>query len=326
MNWRILLFLFVFNFTYSQNFGLVDKKVKSYPEFEDVLNDLSIRIKNDFLSDEERVRAIFTWIATNIKYDVEKVGPFVPKMEWIVYSSKSNYIWERNRRDLRKVKKALKYGKGTCTEYSLIFRELCRKMEIPVNVIKGYTKTGIKDIGDKDRYYKDHAWNVVQIRGEWKIVDVTWAAGYFDIETNKFISAFDDFYFFTDPDEFITSHFPIQEKWQLNSKKVTKASFFATPIFFPDYYKNNFKLSVSDIGVLKTGADSKKIIISFDSLPKDKKIYYVFAGDKYVNHSRINRTSDNKFQLSIKYNEHRNSHLILFSEKDPILGFKIKPE
>lgn len=47
---------------------------------------------------------------------------------------------------------------------------------------------------------------------------------------------FDDFYFLTDPEEFIDSHFPDEEKWQLLDMPITLEEFewrvFKTSAFF----------------------------------------------------------------------------------------------
>lgn len=47
---------------------------------------------------------------------------------------------------------------------------------------------------------------------------------------------FDDFYFLTDPEEFIDSHFPDEEKWQLLDTPITLEEFerkvFKTSAFF----------------------------------------------------------------------------------------------
>lgn len=47
---------------------------------------------------------------------------------------------------------------------------------------------------------------------------------------------FDDFYFLTDPEEFIDSHFPDEERWQLLDAPVTLEEFelkvFKTSAFF----------------------------------------------------------------------------------------------
>lgn len=47
---------------------------------------------------------------------------------------------------------------------------------------------------------------------------------------------FDDFYFLTDPEEFIDSHFPDEEKWQLLDMPITVGEFerrvFKTSAFF----------------------------------------------------------------------------------------------
>jgi len=53
---------------HAQTFGEVDRKVSQYPEFAS-LQDLGIRIQNDFRADSLRIRAAFTWLTQHITYD-----------------------------------------------------------------------------------------------------------------------------------------------------------------------------------------------------------------------------------------------------------------
>lgn len=54
-------------------------------------------------------------------------------------------------------------GSANCEGYAKTFKYLCDKLDIPCMVTVGVTSDGV-----------NHAWNQVQINGEWYNVDVTW--------------------------------------------------------------------------------------------------------------------------------------------------------
>lgn len=113
----------------------------------------------------------------------------------------------------------------------------------------------------------DHLWNSVLLGGHWFLLDACWGAGRVDVQRESFVKRFlaviefapplfveelslklsatspsvaskrfDDFYFLTDPEEFIESHFPDEEKWQLLDAPIPVEEFerrvFKTSAFF----------------------------------------------------------------------------------------------
>lgn len=114
----------------------------------------------------------------------------------------------------------------------------------------------------------DHLWNAVLLGGQWFLLDACWGAGRVDMEHESFVKRlerswslmflfmelktscsqtcclpllppprrFDDFYFLTDPEEFIYTHFPDEEQWQLLEAPIPLEEFekrvFKTSAFF----------------------------------------------------------------------------------------------
>ena len=70
----------------------------------------------------------------------------------------------------------------------------------------------------------NHAWNVVTLSGEWRLVDCTWDAGH--IDGKNFFKHEGESYFLSDPEVFVIDHLPCMkgndthtnEKWQLLTK------------------------------------------------------------------------------------------------------------
>ncbi|KAK3598649.1 hypothetical protein CHS0354_024371, partial [Potamilus streckersoni] len=130
------------------------------------------------------------------------------------------------------VNDVLQTGKSVCEGYAELFSNLCREVNIPVKTInghaKGYNYNPEIDITPSTR--TNHAWNVVLLDGDWRFMECTWGAGY--LEEQKFHKHFTEFYFLTDPEDFINRHYPcmneseVQDsKWQLLDKPVSMKEF-----------------------------------------------------------------------------------------------------
>ena len=111
-----------------------------------------------------------------------------------------------------------------------------READIPCKVINGYAKGfGVSpDTEFSTEPETDHSWNVVFFKGNWYLIDCTWGAGHID-EDGKFQQKFTDYYFLTNPRDFVTSHFPYLEndleeskKWQLLTQPITVEEFEKT--------------------------------------------------------------------------------------------------
>uniref|UniRef100_A0A3P9HJZ1 Kyphoscoliosis peptidase n=1 Tax=Oryzias latipes TaxID=8090 RepID=A0A3P9HJZ1_ORYLA len=162
----------------------------------------------------DRLRAIWVWLCHNIEYDV------------------SGYLGRSEK--LSSLEEVIAAGRGVCCSYSSLCMEMCREVGIECQEVPGHSKGVGYRQGQSLRHVKsDHLWNAVLLGGQWFLLDACWGAGRVDMEHESFVRRFDDFYFLTDPEEFIESHFPEEEKWQL----------LDTPIILEDFEKRVFKTS-----------------------------------------------------------------------------------
>jgi len=315
----IYLFLLTLTSSYSQDYFSVDKKVRQYPLINNI-DHLAIRILNDFDSDKDKVRAAYTWIAHNIRYDTQKFYSYrINNPIW--YFDEKGLEKQIKERDLKKIQTTLLTKKALCDGYALLFKKLCNKLNIQALLIKGLTKTDVNDISS-NRSIKDHAWNIVFIDNEWKLIDVTWASGYITMPFKLFVKQFNDSYFFTDPKEFIMHHYPEHSEWQLLDFPINKQTFFKKPIFYQDYYNTNIKLSDSQRGLISLKR-KENINIIFDSLPETKKIYYTssnFLNKKRVRFKNINGQYIGKIKVTKKIKD----ILTLFHQNKAIINFKLE--
>ncbi|XP_077945418.1 kyphoscoliosis peptidase isoform X2 [Gasterosteus aculeatus] len=165
----------------------------------------------------ERLRAIWVWLCHNIEYDV------------------SGYLGHSEK--LSAPEEVIAAGRGVCCGYSSLCAEMCREVGIECQEVPGHSKgigylqgQSLKDVKS------DHLWNSVLLGGHWFLLDACWGAGRVDVQRESFVKRFDDFYFLTDPEEFIESHFPDEEKWQLLDAPIPVEEFerrvFKTSAFF----------------------------------------------------------------------------------------------
>nr|XP_005989201.1 PREDICTED: kyphoscoliosis peptidase-like [Latimeria chalumnae] len=148
------------------------------------------------MSSREKVYAIWKWICQNIEYDYEG------------YKDTANCDCSPEA--------VLKKGKGICAGYAKLFKEMCSAIGVTTEYISGYAKGASYKLGDSFLgKTKNHAWNAVYLEEKWHLLDSCWGAG----------RKTDDFYFLTEPREFIKNHFPEDTKWQLLDKPVLLKDF-----------------------------------------------------------------------------------------------------
>ncbi|XP_015253406.1 PREDICTED: kyphoscoliosis peptidase [Cyprinodon variegatus] len=165
----------------------------------------------------EQLRAIWVWLCNNIEYDV------------------SGYLGRSEK--LSSPEEVIAAGRGVCCSYSNLCTEMCREVGIECQEVTGHSKgIGYRQGHSLKHVKSDHLWNAVLLGGEWFLLDACWGAGQVDMQHESFVKSFDDFYFLTDPEEFIDSHFPDEEKWQLLDKPIPIEEFeqrvFKTSAFF----------------------------------------------------------------------------------------------
>ncbi len=84
--------------------------------------DIAAYFKKHFDTDSKKIRAAYTWVTNNIKYDADSIH---------------RVILEEDREE--KVKFALRRKKGVCENFAAIFNDICTKSGIHSFVIEGYT-------------------------------------------------------------------------------------------------------------------------------------------------------------------------------------------
>lgn len=207
----ILILLFLVFPTYGQKKYIIGGKENSKITSRVISNDfddgfierLAYKITRNSRSEKEQLAAIYLWITTNIEYDHELA--MSTQLQNRIYTSEENVVSE-----------VLKRKKALCGGYSFLLRDLCAKVGIRAEVVHGYTKSYS---GIDRRTKPHHTWNVVNITGQWELLDITWAIGHGQSDNP------DSFWFLTSPEEFINSHYPEDKKWTLLENPISLTEF-----------------------------------------------------------------------------------------------------
>ena len=149
-------------------------------------------IQTHFKTDQEKLAAIYSWVATNIRYDTDSMLPI-------------NWSLEQQ----EKVTATLRRRKGVCENYAILFTDIANKAGFPSFVVSGFSKAA------GSLHNSGHTWSAVLFQQQWYLCDPTW-----DNSTRGGLN-----YFMVSPEEFIASHMPFDPLWQLLQYPITGQDF-----------------------------------------------------------------------------------------------------
>jgi transglutaminase/protease-like cytokinesis protein 3 len=279
------------------NFAAADEFARSL-DFQvknrQALDSLVKLVDRRFALPEEKIRALFTWIATHLEYDCGNDS--VPPLRSI------------------SIDQVLKSGKSQCAGYSNLLQHVLKQLGLDAVTIKGVAKTSKKDLWWTEQDLKaNHSWNAVNLKGQWKLLDATWASGAADDSCNTVTREFSPFYFFPDPEKFALSHLPTDSSWQLIDPPLQAPVFVANPVFHDPYYEHEVKSFIPEKGVLKLKLN-EMINFEFESSTPIEKIAvwsednlavkpefgrFIRKGDRYSYTYRVRNAGNYFLNLSL---------------------------
>ena len=224
---------------------------QNYGSFTDLIKDLT----RDCESELEKARVIFRWVIAKdlSKHNVNEI--IRPNMQAMT------------------LLKGVRSGKET---YHQLFKKLCNFAGLHCEIILGYSKgAGYKPGMKMDGGTFRNSWTAVSIDGNWRFVNCTWAArhvtGHKD-DLPEMFHKYDEFYFLTDPEDYIYQHYPDDASWQLLDIPLPFSEFINLPVvkspFFNyglKFYSNYGGTLSTDTGTIEVRVVSSKIL-GFGSL------------------------------------------------------------
>jgi exonuclease VII small subunit len=235
----------------SEIFNYIDERVSKINSTAFLNYDqLAKFLAEGYTDDKSKVRSIYTWIASNIKYDQRAYDAGKA-----ISSQGVAEIWKSH--------------VAVCEGYANLFNAMCRAVGIESRMIKGY----VRDFTGKELTFPNHAWNSVMISGKWQLVDVTWASINNDANTIANEELTDlyskhklNYFFLVDPRQMILTHLPEDPYWQLQSNYIDLVIFEEGENAVEDAMKNKFA----------RGVNFEKLISSYELLDSlDRSISYL---------------------------------------------------
>lgn len=228
-----LLFSFLFSIlSFGQanvGYTLVDAKMSKIPaNAANSTEAIAKYINANFKTENDKIRAVFYWTASNISYDVENMFA-VNIMET----------------PQDRITKTFKTRKGICGDYAMIFSEIANLVGVKSVVVEGYTKQ------DGKVATLAHAWCAAKIENKWYLFDPTWGSGY--VNNNKYTRKINNIHFKVEPSKMINSHMPFDYLWQFINYPITNQEFIA---------------GKTQINKTKKNYDFESEIAKYEALPK----------------------------------------------------------
>ncbi|WP_264519796.1 transglutaminase domain-containing protein [Flavobacterium sp. N1994] len=268
----VFSFLFLTQFSIgqtSEGYLNIDKTIAKIPDsLTTTTSKIASYITANFKTENEKIRAVYYWTASNISYDV-------PNM------------YEPNYLDSQQVKitNTLKSRKGVCIHYAEVFNDIANKAGIKTYIIGGYTKQlgVIATIS--------HAWCASFIDGKWYMFDPTWGSGY--VDGKKFVKKFNTTYFKVEPSKMIASHMPFDYLWQFLNAPLTNQEFVS---------------GKSDAKKPKINFDYPSEIDKYEKLPDGEKAFEAskrIEKNGVLNNLISEQLKDKKNEFTV-YNQNQN--------------------
>ena len=218
-----------YDFRSIDHYTLKAPKIKDESEMGNLVDYL---IKPFHYDDElQKARALFAWIVYNVDYDdyeARYVEKTVKKGEEFEYEGN---IWETRA--------------GVCRDIADMYVQMADHAGLKTELVDGIAG---RNLNKKNADLSKHVWVAIQIKDEWEVVDPTWAIQdnpAFE-ETNNNRQYRRDMkkrlkdpqrleprrnrkigneWFLSNKDEFIKTHYPEDDRWQLQDKKVSYKKF-----------------------------------------------------------------------------------------------------
>lgn len=320
----VFLFLFLnlsfLQTSYAQKYNEVDKIVLKYPKHFSSIEDVAEKINKDFTSERDKARAIFSWMAFNIDYDLETyLNPPAPTS--IRYRNEAEKQKKIQLLNEQTYERTFNSKKAVCEGFSLLYSHLASLVGLRSQVIKGDSKTLLSDIGRKNTI-SNHAWNTVQVDGKWILVDVTWGQGSLDGNRGALVKEFKPIYFDMEPKFFFTKHYP--DSGIFEDHKMNKIDFLNGPLLYNETFEEDYEIIAPSSGIIKAN-DGDKLIFKIKNIAKFEDVYYLDKKNKPIKARNI-KVTNKVLEFEITYNKNIGRFITFFIYGKSIASFKVIPK
>ena len=175
---------------------------------ESVARYISARVTDPF----ERVKALHDWVVTRLRYDSASITGVRKKQDaQSVFASRL----------------------GVCEGYARLLVELGKSSGDRFVYLTGEVREEHGELAPVG-----HAWNAVEVKGAWYLLDATWD----DPVMSDGTDAYRTDYLFIPPDLAALNHFPDEPRWQLRPTALSRAEFLRQPLATPGLAREHLEL------------------------------------------------------------------------------------
>lgn len=208
-------------------------KGKSLKNLPVLTHELTANLKTDV----EKIRAIYTWVCTNIENDYYSYLKTSKKRKKFK-ENRTAYLDWNNSFTPQVFKKLVDEKKTACTGYAYLIKEMVNLAGFKSKIINGYGRTPTLLLNKKST--PNHSWNAVEINNKWYLCDATWSAGkiVLDDAGPRFEANYDDVYFIAGPKLFIKNHFPLEKELSLLDETPTLNEFIEGPVVYKEAFSH----------------------------------------------------------------------------------------
>ena len=302
---------------FSQKYNDVDKIVLKYPKSFNTTEQLAEKIDKDFNSDYDKARAIYSWIAFNIKYDYNVfLNP--PRVQGFSYSTEAEKQRKIKQLNDNLIEKTFKSKKAVCEGFTALYQHLANLLDLKSEIIRGDSKTSVRDIGRKNTS-SNHAWNMVLIDKKWRLIDVTWGQGYYDSSKGRMVNDFNPVYFDTDPDYFFAKHFPDSGSYLGN--KLNKEDFLNGPLIYNKTIEEDNKIKSPDSGIINAKRGDK-LTFEIKNISKSDQVFYLNKKNQPV---KVQNPKEKRggLEFQILYDNNVGDYITIFVDTYSVVSFKV---
>ena len=203
---NILLLMLAPGFLTGQAYTEIDEFAQSVKYSQDYKK-IATTLAAPYAEETKKARAIFSWIAHHFKYDDRQYEQYQKDSgDRISYSTQEELERKQQERIEKKIEVAMRKKRGVCQDLSWLYQAMLKEVGIKSEFVTGYSRNNPAQMGKIPRDAR-HAWNAIHVDGQWGLCDLTWSV-------NMFEPRGDDF-FLMPPEDFLKSHYPEEEEWQL---------------------------------------------------------------------------------------------------------------
>lgn len=315
----LFLNLLFINLSFSQNYTAIDSIVLKYPNFGST-EKLVERIQKDFTSEHDKARAIYSWIALNLDYDLKTyLDP--PKPKTFTSKNEAENAKQIQLAHASATQKAFRSKKAVCEGFSLLYQHLATLSGLKCQVVTGDSKRLLNDIGRK-RLGSDHAWNTVLIDGKWILIDATWGQGYFDEKRQVVLKKFTPIYFDMAPEYFYMTHFPVSSMYAGNTGN--KEAFLNGPLIFDEFIEQECQVQMPFSGIIQAN-DNDKIVFKIKNVSRLENLYYLNKKQECVEIENP-KEKNGVFEFQVTYYRKLGRFITFYLDDRPFIIFKVIPK